>query len=187
MGPGGDAEEQHEPPDTLEAAVVEAAVVKQPTEDGSYAALFSLWDQLKSWDAFKGSREFFAIADSVEPLEIGSEAPMLDHINQVLHWRDAAKLCQWEEAEKSKGVDRETTYQIAKLHLATHGSIVREGAFTKTRRLAIVLDQKRISDTLHEPCERGVRIHTCLDACRTAPTAVFLWRKLWYSFANIRP
>ena len=118
--------------------------------------------------------------ESTEPLEVGSDAPVLKHVNQVLHWRDAAKLCQWEEAE-AETIEREDQYRLAKRHLARYGSIERRNAFTKTQRLAPLLDQTQISNELRKPCERGTRTHNCLDVCRTAPEVVLRWRKLWYS------
>ena len=104
-----------------------------------------------------------------------------DHTRQVLHWRVAAKLCQCEELEQANGICRESTYQLAKRHLVAHGSIERKNAFTKTRRLALLLDKHRISEALRGACAKGRHDHTCLDACRSCPQAVLLWRKLWYS------
>ena len=109
-----------------------------------------------------------------------TQPPVLKHVNQVLHWRDAAKLCQWAEAE-AETIEREDQYQLAKRYLARYGSIERKNAFTKTRRLAPLLDQTKISNGLRNPCERGTRAHNCLDACRSAPELVLRWRKLWYS------
>ena len=80
-----DAEEEE--PEVLEQVVAQAT-------DSVTFALFSLWNQLKSWDAFLGHQDYLKIMKSTEPLEVGSDAPVLKHVNQVLHWRDAAKLCQ---------------------------------------------------------------------------------------------
>ena len=90
------------------------------------------------------------------------------------------ELCQWEEAE-AETIEREDQYRLAKRHLARYGSIERKNAFTKTLRLAPLLDQTKIMNELAKPCERGARTHNCLDACRTAPEVVLRWRKLWYS------
>ena len=64
MGPGDDAQE--EPQDHHDPDGLQQVVAQQP--EGATEALFALWDQLKSWDAFQTNTEFFAIANHAKLL-----------------------------------------------------------------------------------------------------------------------
>ena len=106
---------------------------------------------------------------------------MCNNTFEVLQWRDAMKLSQWESLDIAAGVDRENVYQVAKrFHATSDKAHRRYNQYQKSRKICNKLTSKSVSSSIVKPCAASGR-HHCLDVFREAPGAVLRWRKIWYA------
>ena len=142
--------------------------------------LFALCECLSKWDSFgipsPEVGEIVRQQASVNPTNMAATSL------QVLQWRDAIKLAQWERSERQAGLHREHVYQVAKQHLVSSGmAFNRNKTFTKSRKIANKLHLSKVVADISGPCEKQGTPHTCLHAFRLQPGAALQWRKLWYA------
>lgn len=135
-----------------------------------------------AWQPFSTEGMQSDIKEAIRGLDIDQTLDTTSYVFQTLQWRDAVKLWQWEQKDKSEGVDREHVYQLAARFHASRG--IRSGRskqFAKSRRLCTKLNMRCIVDSLSKKCEKNSAAHTCLDVFRALPQSVLRWRRLWYS------
>ena len=183
--------------DTLKASMISSAGAFEPSADAQDTepsedqlsrglpnslpltsdSIFALCHCLNTWgDIFSApSDELSAMLRAVETSTTDNSAASAF---EVLRWRDAIKLLQWESLEQSAGMDRSNVYQIAKHH-QKHPRHGRYKQFVKSRKILNKLVLQNIVEALAKTCDRHAG-HTCLDAFRAQPTVVLRWRKLWY-------
>ena len=141
--------------------------------------LFALCSCLNKWeDAFAApSPEILGLLCEVEA---GSPGDAVTSCFEVLQWRDAIKLLQWELLEFSSGLNREHVYQVARRH-HEQPRRGRHRQYVKSRKIVAKLVLEHVVAMLSKPCNRNKAAHACLDPFRSQPTAVLRWRKLWYA------
>ena len=157
-----------------------------PAEPAEAHDLWALVERLVRWEPF-GSSDFGPeLPNLVKSLELGSAEDMSHNVFQVLQWRDAVKLWQWEQADQLQGLNREHEYCLAKRYCAASATTTaRHKQFAKSQKLWGHLSMKKLVDALAKPCEKGKQQHKCLDAFRAVPLMAFRWRKLWQSLPKL--
>ena len=142
-------------------------------------ALFVPCERLSKWDSFGiPSQE---VGEAVRQQASVDSNDMVATTLQVLQWRDAIKLAQWERSERQAGLHREHVYQIAKQNVSSSVTCNRYRTFTKSRKIANKLNLAKVLADISGPCEKQGTPHTCLHAFRLQPGAALQWRKLWYA------
>lgn len=77
---------------------------------------FALCRCLQKWSSFDVPTQ--ELMDILKQQKHADATDMASNTLQALQWRDAYKLCQWEELERQSGVDREHVYGVAKRSVA---------------------------------------------------------------------
>lgn len=140
--------------------------------------LFGLCDKIAHWSPFDMPSQ--CLLQAVLSVETDDAWNATDNTFQVLQWREAGKLLQWEALDKAVG--RDVLHACARQWRLTRDT--RQGmskVFGKSRRIYEKLSPKCIELALKEPCQKNAAPHTCLDKFRQHPLLVLRWRKLWYS------
>ena len=129
--------------------------------------LFAFATALMQWDAFGPPQAHMGAM--IKALEAGM-TDLTSHVFQVLQWRDALRLAEWEHLDKTAGMDRDVQYQVGKNYLASTGARYgRFDSYQKSRKIAAKLDLQRVTDALLKPCGKIIRpIHasTCFEVFR---------------------
>ena len=134
---------------------------------------------MAGWDSFASAdAEIAHLAKAHDAADAGDTVNV---VCQVLRWRSAIKLCQWERLESEAGMQREYIYQIGRRYRITCATACEPKLFRKSRRLGDTLCLASIICTLASPCGKHNATHTCLDAFASNPNIALRWRKLWYA------
>ena len=146
--------------------------------------IFDMAAELMQWKPFDkpvSESRLLECCLQAESGHIASDALM------VVKWREAIKLHQWEEIERSAGISRDEQYRIARNHLATYSHTAAQ--VQKTRKLCAKLCLAQIIKQLSAPCEKkgAKKKHNCLDLFRDKPKIVWRWRRfVWVSLLKCK-
>jgi hypothetical protein len=136
--------------------------------------LFALCQCLNRWDPFGRPDE--RVLDLLKVLEGALLTNTSGIVLEVLQYRDAVKLLQWESLEAK--LDREYVYQVAKKAMMKPSSHGRYNIFQKSRKLFVKLVLSKVEAGLLKECQPG---HSCTKPFLQHAASVLRWRKLWYA------
>ena len=136
--------------------------------------LFTFCQAINVWSPFGPPDD--RVLDLLKLIEGVPLADTPGLVLEVLQYRDAVKLLQWEALESK--LDREHVYQLAKKAMAKSTSQGRYKLFQKSKKIFGKLVLSKIEAGLQKTRQPG---HSCTKPFLEHVPSVLRWRKLWYA------